>query len=252
MSDATEIIVNFHGGEPFLDGNSNTIKSFLRQTEIERPELLTNGLQKLDNYYKMDPYIGRIHRIGFTYHRKIIHGVPSYRNKFEENVLSLKDKGYPVYVKELMFVDELDNILENKRYWKEKGVDFKIQDFKGSLRGKSQEEVPKYGPLEYLYIDCEYRKPGDTCACMWGYKNVIIRGGWNEGDVIACFEDPKVVGNIQDMWYDPGYRIVKNRQEGRMDVQGVKEVLYRGTYERDLYDPSKKQTDESNSLLCNQ
>jgi hypothetical protein len=250
MSDAEEIIVNFHGGEPFLDGNSNIIKAFMKQTDVERPELLTNGLQKPENYDKMDPWINRIFRIGFTYHRKVVDGVPAFRKKFEENVLRLQDRGWPVYVKELMFVDERDSILENKSYWKEKGVDFKIQDFKGTDRAKSQEELPKYGPLEYLYIDSEYRKPGDTCACMWGYKNVIIRGGWNHGDVIACFEDPKVVGNIQDMWYDPGYKIVKNKAENRIDVQGLKNNIYRGTYERDTYVSDKDQLDEHNSLLC--
>jgi len=252
LSDATEIVVNFHGGEPFLDGNSNIMASFMRQTEMEKPDLLTNGLQKPENYDKMDPFLDRMYRIGFTYHRRIIDGVPAYKKKFEENVLRLQDKGYPVYVKELMFVDLHEETIKNKRYWKEKGVDFKIQDFKGTIRGKSQEEIPKYGPLEYLHISEEYRKPGDTCACLWGYKNVIIRGGWNEGDVIACFEDPKVVGSIQEMWYDPGYKIVKNRSEGRIDVQGLKEEVYRGTYERDMFDPDKDQPDENNSLLCNQ
>jgi MoaA/NifB/PqqE/SkfB family radical SAM enzyme len=250
IPDASEIVVNFHGGEPFLDGNSNTIASFMRQTEKERPELLTNGLQSIENYSKMDPFLSRVSRIGFTYHRRIIDGVPSYKKKFEENVLALQDKGYPVYVKELMFVDELDNILENRKYWKTKGVTFKIQDFKGVIRGRSQEELPKYGPLEYLYIDNEYRKPGDGCACLWGYKNVIIRGGWNSGDVLACFEDPKVVGSIQDMWYDPGYRVMKDTKNGGIVVEGLKETIYRGTYDRDMFNPDKPQVDENNSLFC--
>ena len=250
LSGATEILVNFHGGEPFLDGNSNTIASFMRQTEMERPELLTNGLQKPENYDKLDPFIDRVCRIGFTYHRRVIDGVPSYKQKFEDNVLRLRDKGYPVYVKELMFVDLHENIMENKRYWKDKGVEFKIQDFKGVLRGRSQEELPRYGPLEYLHIDSEYRKSGDYCACMYGYKNVLIRGGWNEGDVLACFEDPKVVGNIQEMWYDSGYKISRRNSKGCIDVQGLKKEIYRGTYEKDLFDPDKDQTDEDSSLPC--
>jgi len=47
----------------------------------------------------------------------------------------------------------------------------------------------------------------------------LIRGGWHDGDVLACFEDPKVVGNIQENWYNPGYHIYKDVRRGKMDVR---------------------------------
>lgn len=252
ISDATEIVVNFHGGETFLDNNSNIMKSFMRQTTMEKAELLTNGLCSESNYDKMDEFKDRVYRIGFTYHRRIIDGVPSYRERFKKNVLRLKDKGYQVYIKELLFTDIRDEIIEARKVWRDKyDVQVKIQDFKGYSRGKSQEEFHNYTALDHLYIDSEYRKPGDGCACLWGYKNVLIRGGWHEGDIIACFEDPKVVGSIQEMWYDPNYKVKKNYKEKRIDVQGLKKVIYRGTYERDMFKPGVKQEEENDSLLCN-
>jgi hypothetical protein len=161
--------------------------------------------------------------------------------KYEENILFLKEAGVNVYVKELLFVEERDAILANKQYWRDKGVCFKIQDFKGADKGKGSEEINKYEPIDLLYIDQEYRKPREYCECIKGYKNVLIRGGWHDGDVLACFEDPAVIGNIQNMEYTP-YTVIKRdlkkAYEGIycVDVQGVPKI-YRGTYEKDVYVP---------------
>jgi len=241
IPDAEDILVNFHGGEPFMDGPTNTMCRFLRNTTKERLDLLTNGLQNKENYAKLLPFKDRINRIGFTYHRKMIHGIEYYMKKYEENILFLKEAGVSVYVKELLFVEERDAILANKQYWRDKGVCFKIQDFKGVDKGKGGEEINKYEPIDLLYIDQEYRKPREYCECIKGYKNILIRGGWHDGDVLACFEDPAVIGNIQNMEYTP-YTIIKRdlkkAYEGIycVDVQGIPKI-YKGTYEKDVYVP---------------
>ena len=72
LKNAEDIVVHFHGGEPFLYTNINIILSFLRQAKVERIDLLTNGIQKRENYEKILQFKDRIDRIGFTYHRKII------------------------------------------------------------------------------------------------------------------------------------------------------------------------------------
>lgn len=240
LSDATEIIVHFHGGEPFLPGNSNTICSFIRSTQMEKADLLTNGLQDRSNYEKLLPIKDRIHRVGFTFHRQIISGVKSYVQKYEDNVKWLHSQGIPVYVKELMFPKLRDDILNYKRYWKSLGIPYKIQDFRGSDRGFSRDAYGDYTPLDILLVDSEYKHGGEYCSCMKGFKNILIRGGWNSGDVLACFEDPKVVGCVQDNTYHPDYKVLRDTSLGRINVIGVPEK-YKGTFDRDLRTPGVKE-----------
>ena len=238
LKNAEEIVVHFHGGETFIDMNINTIVAFMKSTKVEKADLLTNGLLPLENYKKILPFKDRIHRIGFTYHRKMIHDVDSYNKLYEQNVKFMHEQGVKTYVKELLFIELREEIKESKRYWKGQGIDFHVQDFKGCDRGRSQEEVKNYTAEDYLLMHGEYKHGGTTCSCMKGYRNILIRGGWNDGDILACFEDPKVIGNIQDNTFKPNYTIFKDRKKGRIDVQGVGEV-YKGTFERDTYTPKQ-------------
>lgn len=234
LKDAEEIIVHFHGGEPFLPQSTNMMKAFLRNTTpLEKIDILTNGLQDQGQYEAILPWRNRIHRIGFTFHRKVIGHSKSLIKRFEDNVMFLHKQGLPVFVKELMITEFRDDILADRKRWQERGLKVSIQDFKGNDRGVSKEEYDNYTALDLLYIDSEYKHGGDYCTCRKGYKNVLIRGGWQSGDVLACFEDPKVVGNIQENTFNPNFIIKKNYKEGRMDVQGVPEI-YRGTHERDM------------------
>jgi transposase-like protein len=57
-----------------------------------------------------------------------------------------------------------------------------------------------------------------------------------DGSILACFEDPVVVGEIQDNTYNGNYRAYKDPQKGKIEVIGVPKV-YKGTFERDLYVP---------------
>ena len=241
LADAEDILVHFHGGETFLPGNANTIRAFMRHTKKERADLLTNGLQDERSYWTIAEYAPRVNRIGFTFHRRIIEGVPELVLKFERNAMLVKSFGVPVYIKELLFAGTRKTLLAAKARWEALGFEYKIQDFKGTNRGRSFEEWRRYEAEDMLAIDSEYKRGGDCCACMRGYVNVLIRGGWNEGDVLACFEDPVVVGSLQRNEYRKGYRVFKDFQAGRIDVQGVPKV-YKGTYERDVYKPAECDT----------
>ncbi len=234
LKNPEEIVVHFHGGEPFIDTNINSIVAFMRQTQMERADFLTNGLQERSNYEKILEFKTRIFRIGFTFHRKMIAHIPSLVRRYEENVLWAHAQGIPIYVKELLFADEREAIKEYRRYWRAKGIDVRIQDFKGCDRGRSKEEYKHYTPEDLLLIHSEYKHGGDTCSCMKNYRNVLIRGGWEDGDVLACFEDPVVIGRIQDNVFNPGYKIWKNREKACMDVLGVPKT-YKGTWDRDMY-----------------
>lgn len=237
LQDATDIIVHFHGGEPFVDTNIAIVCNFMHGTSMEQADLLTNGIQPRESYERILKYRDRIHRVGFTFHRKIIGGTKLV-DVFQENLRFLHQEGVPVYVKELLFVDLRDEIIAAKRLWEVQGITFRIQDFKGCDRGRSFEEFEKYSAADYLYLDSEYKHAGPYCSCMKGYKNVLIRGGWHDGDVLACFEDPTVVGSVLTNEYNPSYIVCRDFERGRIDVRGVPK-LYRGTYERDLYVPGQ-------------
>lgn len=234
LNDADEILVHFHGGEPFLPQSTNMMRAFLKKcSPIERIDILTNGLQDQEQYAAILPWKHLIHRIGFTFHRKVIGNSKSMVKKFEDNVLFMHRQGVPVYVKELLVSSMRDKILENRRKWQSLDIGFSIQDFKGEDRGVSKEEYENYTALDVLYIDAEYKHGGDFCTCRKGYKNVLIRGGWQSGDVLACFEDPVVVGNLQENTFNPNFTIKKDYSEGRMRIEGVPEI-YRGDVNRDM------------------
>lgn len=243
LKEAEDILVHFHGGETFLSTNAHTVLAFMKHTKIERADLLSNGLQDPAMYRTVAEYASRVHRIGLTFHRRVIGGVPELVERFRSNAELLKGLiGDRVYVKELLFVGTREILLAAKREWESRGFRYKIQDFKGFERGRDFSEWRSYSPEDMLAIDSEYKRGGDECACMRGYKNILIRGGWHDGDVLACFEDPKVVGSLQRNDYLPDYRVVKDFQEGRIDVQ-CPGAGYVGHWDRDLYKPRQCGTD---------
>jgi len=237
LTDATEIVMHLFGGEPFCSHNIEDVFEIISFMDKERIDLLSNGICDISVIERLRQYVHKIHRIGFTFHRQVIGSNTELVQKFEKNVLHTKSLGLNLYVKELLFKEKRDEILENSRFWKKQGVNFKIQDFKGIDRGLSQEEYSKYTPMDHLLIDNEY-KHGNPCSCLHGYKNVFIRGYdmkdvWPKGgDVIACWYDPTVVGNIHDDWFNSNY-VISRKPNGQINVTGV-EKLYRGTHERDL------------------
>jgi len=238
LSDGTDFIMHLFGGEPFCKQNSDDVFNIINFMDKERIDILTNGIGErtvMERLCNFKP--NKFHRIGFTYHRKTMMDKPELNEKFLENVYIIKSMGYPVYVKELMIKEYRDLIISNKRFWLSKGVDFKIQDFKGEDKGISHEEYSKYTPLDHLLIDQEY-KHGNPCSCINGYKSLFIRGFdmanvWPKGaDVIACWHDPTVIGNILEDWYCSS-GIVTRKTSGEMEVKFATK-LYRGTQERDL------------------
>lgn len=239
LGNATEIIVHFAGGEPFHPANVPLWTEFLESTSVERFDMLSNGLGNRQDYALLLKYRERLDRIGLTYHRKVIHGNQALVERYHSTVEFLHHAGLPVYVKELLFVDEREAIKANRAYWEGKGIPFKIQDFKGWDRGFSGEEWAKYTPEDEALISEEYKHVGRYCSCRAKYRSFVIRGHeWMNGDVLACWRDPKVIGNIGDMTFNPAYKILKDHEAGRMEVLGVPAV-YKGTYARDLYTPGK-------------
>jgi len=237
LSDASEIVMHLFGGEPFCHQNTEDVFSIISFMDKEKIDILSNGLCEPSTIKRLEPFKNKLHRIGFTFHRESLEGKPNLVERYNENVLLVKQMGIPVYVKELLIKKYRDNILAHRREWSAKGVDFKIQDFKGVDRGLSHEEYSKYTPLDNLLVDPEY-KHGQVCSCLFGFKNVFIRGfdmvdvGTNGGDVIACWHFPTVVGNILDDWFNPNYNIVR-QANGKIKVTGVPEI-FRGTFKNDL------------------
>jgi hypothetical protein len=204
FTDAEEVVVELNGGESFLPINKASVINFIKRTTTERIELQTNGIQPVDMYKALLPFKSRLFRIGFTYHRKMIHNVQSYRDTFDSNVLMMKDFGFPVYVKELLFHEERDAILENKKRWEGLEIEFKIQDFKGSYLGVSKEGTEDYTAEDWSLITPEYCRNINDCRCKEGYKQLIVM---RDGSIISCYIIPDIVGNMIECVYSSNYYV---------------------------------------------
>jgi len=232
LKNAEEIVIHFHGGEPTMDINISHIEEFFSKTQIEKVDVLTNGVGPASSYerlIKLKPYI---FRVGFTFHRKVIGDNKALKKTFVDRVLMLKKAGIPIYVKEMLFLDCRTEILAHKSFWQMMGVSFKIQDFKGYIKGEDFTELHKYTIKDINLLDPEYVKTGTKCECLPGYKPILIRGGWQAGDVLGCWIDPIVVGNIKDNTYNSNYTVALT--ETKQKVTGVPPI-YKGTYEGDRY-----------------
>lgn len=237
LNDATEIIIHLYGGEPFCNQNIEDVFNIIDFVDKEKIDILTNGIFDNSVIDRIITYKNKIHQIGLTFHRKILTKSNDLKSRFERNVISIRNAGINVYVKELLIKKLREDILQYKKFWKSLGVELKIQDFKGNDRGISSEEYKKYDPIDILLIHSDFKK-GNPCYCRKGYKNLFIRGFdekdiWPKGgDVIACWYDQRVIGSIPDDWFDSNYTISVDKK-GRRNVNSSKKI-YRGDHYKDL------------------
>jgi len=237
LSDATEIIMELHGGEMSYGDNQRLTLDIIDAADKEKFSLQTNGLGEGQFYEGLVKRKGKIERVGFTYHRAMITGNQYLWNKFVDNVHTIREARIGVYVKELLISELRDSIIQGKTFWENLGVEFRLQDYKG-IGGHN---APQYTPEYVALIHPEYQHVlGAECACRKGYKNIIIRGydinaAVFGGDVLACWHDPTVIGNINNDWYSSNYRI--NRLlDNSIDV-AVPQKLYRGNLPKDRFAP---------------
>jgi len=235
VEDAEDIVLQFHAGEISTDYNTNYLVSkVLSKLDIEKTYILTNGLGSLDNYKKLLDNIKNLKTFGFTYHREILDKNPSLKDRFYENIEYFKNNNIPMYVKELLILKYKEDILKHKSIMENKGFTFKIQDFKGYKLGEDFEDFKKYTKEDIDLISPEYIHSGCFCECLKGYKNVIIRGGWNSGDIIACWIDPCVIGSITENTYYKDFMIFLNKNKKILEVMLEDgEKIYKGNYYRD-------------------
>jgi hypothetical protein len=196
LPNAEEIVVHFAGGEPFYGRNLDRIAQFLTSTDKEQIDLLSNGLGDPTTVSLfLNLFRDRINRIGFTYHRAVLSGhqwVRYVRNVLRAVKILGKDR---VYVKELLHPESEQVILRAAALWASHGVNFKLQDF----RGTAGTDAPELTLGQIRLIDPEYRHNGQFCTCRQGYRTLIIRGGCWDGDVMACWQVDRRVGNIRDL-----------------------------------------------------
>lgn len=240
LYDGKELVVHFHGGEPTVKRNIELITEFLDKSAIEKLDVLSNGLGPEESYDKLLEYKDRIFRFGLTFHREIIERSTDIRKKFCKTAFKLRDSGIPLYIKELLILKYKPQLLSNKAFWEAQGVEFRIQDFKGYVRGQDFSDFDRYTIDDINLIHHEFIKTGSFCSCLPGYKQIMIRGGWMAGDVLGCWIDPTVVGNIKENTFNPNYKVHLDYKNNRTEVIGVPK-LYRGTYNGDRWDPNSIQ-----------
>jgi hypothetical protein len=240
LSDGTEFLMELFGGEMSHRSNQKLVLEILEQADKEIFQLQTNGLGHKAFYESLIQYKDKIDRIGFTYHRKPINEMKSISAQcaaielFKSNVLLLYNAGIKVIVKELLHKDSKLVILDNKRYWESRGIEFRIQD----ARSEGGFVPEPYTDEEMGLIHSEYLHGGENCSCRKGYKNVIFRGyDIFKNDVLCCWHDQARVGDIVEDWYNPDYTVGYNKyREIEVKTPG-KEKLYHGGYYKDLWSP---------------
>jgi hypothetical protein len=194
----TEFLCELHGGE--ISQSPDAVFSIIDALDKERFQLQTNGLGAPEFYDGLIARKSKIDRIGFTFHRTEIDRIAGGRKTFERNVKLIRNSGIPVYVKELLILEHKAAILEHKKFWEARCVEFSIQDFKG-YRGRNGDEQDRYAADDWAIVHEEYKHGGAQCHCRDGYKQVLIRGyDIFAGDIVACWNDPCVVGNIIEGW----------------------------------------------------
>jgi organic radical activating enzyme len=241
LSDGTEFIYELHGGEMSFESNHGLVFELLTKLD-GKFQLQTNGLGDYSFYEELTKYKDKIDRIGFTYHRQILKDgilplepISNVPYLFINNVDLIHGRGIKTYVKELLFLEDKSAILKHKKYWWDRDVEFRIQDFKG-YRGRDFSTMITYTAEDWALIDSEYRHESNTCSCRDGYKQILIRGyDIFAGDVINCWNDPTVTGNILNDTYTP-YQQVNILNNGERDV-AVQKKVYRGSYPYDFWHP---------------
>jgi len=255
LTDATEILMELQGGEPSFMDNAQLVLDIIDASDKERFQIQSNGFGDFTFYEELVSRKNKIDRIGFTYHRKVIEGTLPKNNiepisnipfRFINNVELIKHSGIKTYVKELLFLDCKDEILKHKKYWKDRNVEFRIQDFKG-LAGLDGTETSQYTDEDWGLIYEEYKHTGSCCNCRSGYKQLILRGydQWG-GDVLACWQDHKVIGNILENWYEPYEEVLIDRNASR-----GRTVVGKGFYRSDFLSDMKQNQLEKQFFTIN-
>jgi len=239
LSDADEILMELHGGEMSYMDNQDIALDIIDSADKERFQLQTNGLGDERFYLELAKRKDKIDRIGFTYHRTQIAKSRELKDRFGRNVLRLQRCGVKVYVKELLILEHKTAILRHKGYCEDRGVEFRIQDFKGN--GLIADEVSKYTPEDWALIHPEYCHYGKDCHCREGYRQILIRGYDDHGgDVLGCWQDHKRIGSIPDDWYEPYENVSLDDMAPRgRTVNGG--LDYRSDYMRDIYISEREQ-----------
>jgi len=226
-----EIVIHAAGGEPFHLTNRMVIEGIFQDIESRvRVDFLTNGLWDRKSLSHIKGHHEKIHRVGFTFHRKTIGKNDELVKRFHYNVLTLAQLGIPVYVKELLFKDKIMDILKAREMWALAGIPFKIQDVQ-PLDDSPQD----YNFRDLVLIDDEYKHQGHYCSCWQGWRSISIRGyDIAAGNVVACWLDPKIIGNVADNTLSLDFGVEIESATGRRNVTGG-EYSYstEGTFNRD-------------------
>jgi hypothetical protein len=247
--------MELQGGEPSFMDNAQLVLDIIDASDKERFQIQSNGWGNNFFYSELIARKDKIDRIGFTYHAKVLEGtlpqnyiepISNIPFRFINNVNHIHESGIKTYIKEIYFLDRKEEILKRKEYWEKRGVEYRLQDYKG-LAGLDGTETSQYTDEDWKLIHEEYKHTGTCCNCRKGYKQLILRGydQWG-GDVLACWQDHRVIGNIVENWYEPYEKVLidTTAQRGRT-------VIGKGFYRSDFLSDMKQNQLEKQFFTLN-
>lgn len=228
LSDATDILVLFHGGEPSHPLNIDTVMEFILNTNDEKFSILTNGLGDKEVYRMILGAAGsRIRYITATYHRRTLMALPDREDKdraFEENLSFFREYCGFVSIRELFIKDLKEQMLQHKQARLSQGYHFECAPYYGVFDKYYKATNPEQYDPEDMGLMWGFIHTEKVCNCMPGYHTILIAGTLNSGDVLRCWRDPKVIGSIQENTFDREAICLRGVQEVLSSVP----KLYRG------------------------
>jgi len=269
IGDYDEYLVELQGGECSYDWKSETpgvpgmyevvfsLIEELGKNGKTKFQLQSNGLGNGEFYHKLFIKYGHmIDRIGFTYHRDElterseneckrlnetfntnVDSVLKLIKTVEEMPSSPTNHHIHFYVKEILFPKYRDELREAKKYWENKGIEYRVQPY----RSASGRDGYKNAIDDRRLLHPEYVHAGETCSCRELYgigTNVIIRGyDYFAGDVLACWHNQLPVGSVTESWYKGGYYVSRDAYDVISIKYGDKPVTY--------IPPTNKRPDDS-------
>ncbi len=195
--------ISFTGGEPFIV--PNFIEACLAITAKHYLSLNTNLVSKQVKEFAETISPERVLHIHASLHLRELER-KGLLNKFFENFILLREKGFNIYAEAVAFPPYLSEIERYKALANSYGIDYNYAPFIGEVNGKkypasySDNEITQFG-LKNSHED-EFAQKGELCNA--GFNAVVV---FSNGNVFPCFNLKNKLGNIYEGFsFEPNIR----------------------------------------------
>ncbi len=194
-----EWLILITGGEPFLYPNFVEICNLLQERNYLQITTNLSHQDVLKFASKIDP--SRVFNISASYHHEIRNNTSS-KEKFINNCLLLKEKGFPLLVNLIALPWLINTIEDDIMLFHKNNIETILFGYRGMYENKIYPDSYTNAELElikkYAYDETEIKIALDKMSFYGQYCDAGINyfGLKQNGDIIRCYSLPKVIGNL--------------------------------------------------------